>query len=1100
MSALVAEFDITGPLPEGLTVLEASAGTGKTWSLAGLVLRYVAETGLEASQLCVVSFTEAATAELRGRVREKLSAALDHLEHGTVEAGHDDHVIAGLLDDPGQRELRRSRVAAALADFDAATISTIHGFCSRVLAAGGGSGLEVQMTGDDSDVDEIVHDRFLARFGATGDWPAPPDRVAEAVRARLRMPDAVMHTVDPADVTRDTQVARAEQGLRAAALVDDIVEQVRERRAALRRRTFDSLLVEARDLLTGPRGATVRNALQRFRVVMIDEFQDTDRVQWDIFRTAFLEGDRPATVVVVGDPKQSIYRFRSAELSAYLAARAAAGTVTSLGTNWRSDAALLDGLEHLFRDLRFGAAGDDGVTFQPVKAGKAVAPPGLHDPSPDAAPVQFRCLDDELDPGSATLAARDDLVAEVVRLLEEATIADESAPGGQRPVTASDIGVLVRSNADATSFVAALAAAGVPAASSSNDSVLDSPAATQWRILLAALERPSSAPRARAAALTWFVGLGAAELDALDDEGASQLVEKLRSWAQCLTTGGLAALMASVRAEGLLGRVLGRPGGERDLTDLDHVLELLQSAVGGRPTAASALLAVLDDLTTPDKPGEEDIAPELLSRRIDRDDDTVKVLTVHRAKGLEFPIVLCPTLWRKRPNRQGVPHGQLGEGRAIDANWLLGGSGSGGKAFEKVTDVDKVERAGEDARLLYVALTRARHRLVVWWTPCGCSKNVLSPLGEVVHHSAGALDTQALAAASGGSIAAVAVPTSPPRRVLSRTTTEVDDLAVGTTTRELDLSWYQWSFSSIKARMEALAEEVAAAAARELPAVGGVDEPSEVVPPLEVAAPVVPPTTPLQGAPAGTAFGTLVHAALEEVDFSSPHLRAELRERVAELLHHRALPTTPDALVDGLLVALATPLGGPAGEGRLVDLTRADRLDELGFDLHLPRLDAREVARSVLAHLPADDRLRSWFEEAAEVGAPVDVAGLLTGSIDLVARTDGAYWLADYKTNLLPDGDYGPVALAAAMGHHGYPLQATLYLVALHRYLRWRLRGYDPDRHLAGAAYLFLRGMSPDAPVSADGTRPGVVWWRPPTTALVALDRLLAGAAGEEAA
>jgi len=216
----------------------------------------------------------------------------------------------------------------------------------------------------------------------------------------------------------------------------------------------------------------------------------------------------------------------------------------------------------------------------------------------------------------------------------------------------------------------------------------------------------------------------------------------------------------------------------------------------------------------------------------------------------------------------------------------------------------------------------------------------------------------------------------------------------------------------------------------------------------------------------------------------------QVRERCAELLHYRDLPIGPDALAEGLLVAMAAPLGGPMGGRCLLDLDRSDRLDELGFDLHLADPDARAIAAVVTRQLPGDDPLRSWFVEAAAGAVAVDVAGLLTGSVDLVARTaTGRYWLADYKSNLLPDGDYSPAAVAAAMAHHGYPLQATLYLVALHRFLRWRLRGYDPDIHLAGAAYLFLRGMDPAA--SGEGA-PGIVWWRPPTAAIEELDRLFA--------
>ena len=1081
------EFSITGALPTGLTVLEASAGTGKTYSLAGLVTRYVAELGVTASELCVVSFTEAATAELRGRIRDKLSDAARHL--GSGEPSGDD-VIDLLLADPEQRVARHTRVLQALNDFDTATISTIHGFCSRVVATGAGAGVDVGFTADDSDVDEVVNDRFLERFGATGDWPAEPKKVADAARLRLRIPDSSLFVPDRSKVRADG-LARADLVDRIVELVDDVVAEVLRRRAALRRRTFDSLLVEARELLTGPRGDATRTVLQhRFRVVMIDEFQDTDRVQWDIFRTAFLEGPRPATVVVVGDPKQSIYRFRSAELSAYLEARERADVVTSLGTNWRSDAPLLTALEELFGGFTFGS---DDVAFQPVTAAHPDAESALVDLGGNLAPLQMRDLDPDHKTSEANSEARRDLVDEVIRLLADVTIADPKAPGGRRRLGASDIGVLVRSNADATAIVSALSAAGVPAASSSNDSVLDSTAAIQWRILLSALERPSSAPRVRAAALSWFVGRTPAELDAIDDDGrdgTSELVDTFRRWGLCLTTGGLAALMAEVRADGLLERVLAQAGGERDLTDLDHVLELMQGFVGGRPTAASALIAVLDGMLDPDLSGDEDaIAPELLSRRIDRDDDTVKVLTVHRAKGLEFPIVLCPTLWRRRPNVQGLPHAQIGEQRLIDTNAMIAKT-SKAAAFVKVADADRIERHGEDRRLLYVALTRAQHRLVLWWSPVGRHGSTPSPLGELLEHAAGAEDPAALAARSAGVITDAAVVIGGrPRELVSPEPAGHDELAVSTAHRVIDRTWYRWSFSSIKASMERLAEEDALDA----PAVGGVDEPSEVVPPLDAVVSITDAPMPLQSAPAGTAFGTLVHSVMERVDFAAPDVVDQLRERCAELLHYRALAVTPDVLATGLLHAMGAPLGGCMGDRRLLDLERVDRLDELAFDLPLAGLDARAIAEVVARHLPADDDLRRWFTDAASGAQRVDVAGLLTGSVDLVARTtDGRYWLADYKTNLISDGDYGRRSLTEAMAHHGYPLQATLYLVALHRFLRWRMgAGYDPDRHLDGAAYLFLRGMDPAAPPSAQGG-PGIVWWRPPTAAIEELDRLLA--------
>jgi exodeoxyribonuclease V beta subunit len=235
---------------------------------------------------------------------------------------------------------------------------------------------------------------------------------------------------------------------------------------------------------------------------------------------------------------------------------------------------------------------------------------------------------------------------------------------------------------------------------------------------------------------------------------------------------------------------------------------------------------------------------------------------------------------------------------------------------------------------------------------------------------------------------------------------------------------------------------------------------------------------------------------LEQVDFASPTLLADLTEQCAASLRYRSLRIEPAHLAAGLQAAIEAPLGGPLGDLRLRHLTRADRLDELVFDMPLGRLRAHQVGAVLADHLPADDLLAPWARSMDRAGYDLPLAGMLTGSIDLVARTDGGqrFWVADYKTNQLgPDSGYTRAELAEAMAHHHYPLQAALYRVALHRLLRWRLAGYRPEVHLGGAAYLFLRGMDPSRP--ADAAR-GVFWWQPPAAAIDALDRLLAAEDG----
>ena len=1089
-----ASFDLTGPLPEHLTLIEASAGTGKTYALAALATRYVAEHGVRASELCIVSFTEAATSELRGRVRARLADAAAHLAAGAPTT--DDPVLAHLAEGPPERRAsRRSNLEAAVADFDTATISTIHGFCSRLIAAAG-TDATTTVADDRATIEELVDDHYLAHDGSPP--LCSPEKLARAVEVRLALPDAVLHSVDDGQLPakpKGNQVACAAQTRELAALIDQLADEVRARRARARRRTFDGLLTDARDVLTGPGGQAVVGGLrQRFRVVLVDEFQDTDTVQWGIFRRAFLDGDDPATVVLVGDPKQAIYRFRAAELSAYLAARAVAGSVPdsrwSLDTNYRSDAVLLDALEHVFDGYDFG---DDAVRFQRVRAHDEARPPGLVG---DAAPLQIRHLPDEITrvPTARALVVPD-LVAEVVALLDEGRIVEH---GQSRPLRPSDVAVLVRSNADAARYADALAGAGVPAASSSSDSVADSAAATQWRTLLRAIERPAAGGAARAAMLGWFVEGDAAEVAALDDETAGALHDLLRHWSTTLADGGLPALLAALRRHGLRQRVLARRSGARDLTDLDHLAELLQISAGSGPTSASALLAALDRLSDPETAGDtEAIAPELLARRIDGDDETVKVLTVHKAKGLEFGVVLCPTLWTAGGSGRAPWHADIGGTRTIDTAFLLD-KGSTAAAFRTVKDADTVEKKAEARRVLYVALTRAKHRLVVWWAPGCVGSKSPTALEHLLCHACGddadSVDLSALVARSRGTIATAAVDRHRAPSRIELPETDPQPLAAARATRALDRRWRIWSFTAMKAastsRPDASTADVvdpASGLGDEPPAVGGTDEHGARGEPDDTAR-EAGPALPLVAAPGGTAFGTLVHTVLERVDFAAADLREELRTMTLDALRHRRVPITPHELADALLPALRAPLGGPLGTTALTDVGRADRLDELGFDLPLAAFDGRAIAEVLVAHLTHDDPLRPWAETAAAAADSLDVAGMLTGSVDLVARTDGRYWIADYKTNVLPAGATTD-GLVEVMAHHDYPLQATLYLVALHRFLRWRLRGYAPDRDLVGAAYLFLRGMDPDR--GATDTR-GVLWWRPPTAALEALDRLLA--------
>ena len=419
---------------------------------------------------------------------------------------------------------------------------------------------------------------------------------------------------------------------RIATLVDDACAEVRRRQRARGARTFDGLLYEAREALRSAEGAALVAALRdRYRLVLIDEFQDTDRIQWDVFRHAFVGGERAPTVVLVGDPKQSIYRFRAAEISAYLDAVRHASSVSTLRTNRRSDAPLLGALDALFGGFEFGG----GVGFERVHAAPDRATTRI---TGAGAPLRIRCVpqrDGELTTPLARTIVRADLVEEVARLLDRrAEVRITDGDGHARALRPRDVAILTRSNSDAVIAARLLSAAGIPAATASADSVLASEAALQWRVLLRALERPGAEASARAAAMGWFIGRSAAEVAGEDATREGGLHDVLREWSVALAQRGLPELMARIAAAGLHERLLARQGGERLLTDVEHIAELLQTATGGRPIAASALLVVLDeDAGT----GDEEAAPDAVARRIDRDDDAVQVLTRPPVEGPRVP-------------------------------------------------------------------------------------------------------------------------------------------------------------------------------------------------------------------------------------------------------------------------------------------------------------------------------------------------------------------------------------------------------------------------------------------------------------------------------
>jgi exodeoxyribonuclease V beta subunit len=1135
-----APFDLSGPLPSGTVVLEASAGTGKTYTIAGLATRWVAETDARLPNLLIVTFTRAATAELRDRVRARLVEAADHLEAVLAGTATDtaDPVLAGLADgDDARVRLRHARLSRALTDVDAATIATIHGFCQHVLDGFGiASDLDrdAELVDDLHDlVEEVVDDLLVATYVEHTDRPRIQRKaLVDLGRAVVGNPGTRLAPRAPTD---------PEAGFRlhlATAIRAEVTRRARQRRLL----SYDGLLTRLdRTLRDHELGPAARDALRRrYHIALIDEFQDTDPVQWSIVSQAFVDRDGDGVngraLVLIGDPKQAIYAFRGADVHAYLQASRGAHQRHTLGTSWRADAGLLDASAALFAGATFG---HDQIPFRPVACAPGHDAPRLSG-APEPAPMRLRLVPrhpslpvwSKNKPSAQDvreLIARD-VAADIVRLLDAAPqLIDRDRHGGETsrdPLRPRDVAVLVRSHVEAALVQAALGEVDVPSVVGGAGSVFATPAATDWRRLLDALERPSSANRVRVLALTNWIGWTADDLADADEAALDDLHDAVHRWAQLLADHGVAVTVRSIQLErGVAHRLLATDAGERLLADLDHIGELAHAAATAEHLGPPGIAAWLRDRIA--EASDESSDDRL--RRLETDHDAVQISTVHGAKGLEFPVVYCPFLWSSGmeldAHAMAVFHDPDG-GRHLD----IGGDHPD-RAEHLAAAADELH--GEQLRLLYVALTRAKHQVVLWFAPAGNIE--WSGLGRLLlcrDDDGPATDEQApipdddaafaaasrLAARADGTIAVETVPEHPssaPWRTDRRADVHLDRARF---TRTLDDAWRRTSYTALTRLSDPG------------PRVGS--EPEERVKDDEGTGPHTADTAPhavdddpsglravalpLADMPGGTYVGTFVHRVLERTDFAADDLRGELTRVVDVELERTRLELDRDVLAAGLDAAVRTPLGPRFGHLALRDVTRGDRRDEVGFELPLDPIahqgrstDARaatigDVVRLLRDHLPDDDPLRGYPDTVPAVLLPRSLRGYLNGSIDLVLRREVAgapvFHVIDYKTNWLGTvgvpltaWDYRPAALADAMAHGQYPIQALLYAVAAHRMLRWRLPGYDPDAHLGAIGYLFLRGMAgPDTP-APDGVACGVFAWMPPATLVVAASDLLHG-------
>jgi exodeoxyribonuclease V beta subunit len=916
-----AAFDPFAPLPP-LQVVEASAGTGKTWNLATVVTRLVA--GDEAvgpwpiESILVVTYTRAATAELRDRIRSRLQETLRRLDAG--DPAQHDALSAHLAKGPDP-DGARDRLSAAVAGFDGAPVLTIHGFCQLVLRTSGLANPTAgwELTDDAADaVAEVCQDLLAEEGVEAADVAGRLARLVKATTARLANPTAALVPAPhPAASWWVEAVERAVARIAAR----------HERRGEL---TYTRLLEEAHRLVTSGPGAAdaVQWVRSRFPVACIDEFQDTDPLQWELFHRLY--GGQPGShLLAVGDPKQAIYGFRGADVHTYLAARRA-GRIATLGTNWRADADLVRATNELFRPVEFGP----GIRLADAAARDDAPARGLEG-SGAGTPIRLRVVTsgEELPAGRADALVVDDLVEVTARLLApgSSTIPQHGDPG-RRPLLPDDVAVLVRTRVQADRVQRALQRHGIPAVRAGAGSVFETAAAHQWRLALAALQRPSSPGLARAAAVGWFLGHPAHEVAAFDDAALAAVQQQLADLAHLLRERGLPAVLAAARAGGLDERVLARPGGERDLTDLDHVAELLVADADA--TGLRGATALLNRLTALMAAADEDDDSEGTSRRVDADDRAVQVLTVHSAKGLEYPVVLAPFAWR-RAQADGPLTLHDGDHRVLDVTRKEEWPTADRAAAVRRKEQSDQERREEELRLLYVAVTRAQHQVIAWQVvaPMRFGAAYSGPLPHVLFTahpvSAGAAQSEAdrlghlhrLAGVGEGLLAVeeVGAQPGPPAAALLGSDLSDEPLAISVLRRPLDRDWRRWSFTSLAARdADAAGGDAAEVAGDEAAAddeVGAADPPppGDEPPPATRWAPPIPcPRRPDRpgGRGSGRGRGRATRRRAGRHPLRHARARAARRGR-----RQRSRPPRPPRSSRGLHGLAARP-GPPPGSAR----------------------------------------------------------------------------------------------------------------------------------------------------------------------------------------
>jgi len=1160
------EFDLTNSPLDGNNLIEAGAGTGKTFTISGIYLRLLLEKALGVEDILVVTFTIAATEELRDRIRSRISTAL-HYFNAPGSGNAEDNLLCALQEkiEPGQAV---QRLRTALQNFDQARIFTIHGFCHRLLtdhAFECSHPFEQEFIADQSSlIRELVRDFWRTRIQQqstlfasyakkeklnednllqlTFNWIKHPsinvlprakeidtgkleeefatsfeqaknswqnekgvildklcnnpdikknknhehwwkeiDTYLEKDIASLNYPEKLPNfstnkLLPGEDVKKDgtppeheffelagelMETADKLQELYRqriislkSELLNKVGEELPKRKEKLGVISFDDLLSKTYSALSDTaKNPLLQTARQSYRAGLIDEFQDTDPIQRRIFTTIFND-NRP--LFLIGDPKQAIYGFRGADIYAYLEAKEHTNRQYTLKTNWRSEDGLLRAINRVFsserpfvldqidyQELSAPEREQDRIILQDEAAG------GLVIWNTDTCPGKEE--NKPLSRGAAEEHLALATAREISRILQLSDRGDAylQSTEGEEKIKPQHFAVLVRTHRQANLVHRELKNAGIPGVMSKSGNLFDSEEAREIRYILAALENPEHTPSLCSALSTSLLGFTANDIYNLSIyqehflHWVGQMHRYQRIWQE---KGIMAALAGLIRELQVRPRVLAQEEGQRRMTNLGHLAEVLHRQEKEEHLSSRELLLWLDrNLQT------QQGRPEEYELRLETDENAATLLTIHRSKGLQFPIVFAPFLFAGTSDSlPAVFHDpQNREELSLDL---------GSDFADRHLELGQREQLAENLRLFYVALSRAKHLCYTAW---GLIKDTQTSAPFYLWHAYKAKPGEELA--------------------------------------ECKKSWKTFSTEQVKTDLDQLAAECPFISIRDMPAqplspwqgeeisglsrenlqihrslhtkrrlssftylIRGTGEEQKSLDEIDSGS-RQEVTAEMSRFPGGIKAGNLLHALMERADFSQTDPGAHL-ELVANLLQSfRFHPEWEDTLSRLLSELLQTPLlTNP--EIVLSDVPSEQRIQELEFYVPLSRITPAELQR-FYSQQTGQEINRKFADKLGRLAFSPH-QGFLRGFIDLVFLYKGKYYLVDWKSNYLGPSpeDYAQDKLESEMLRDFYLLQSHLYSLALFEHLQQRLPDFDYDRHFGGLFYVFVRGVDKDTP------------------------------------